>query len=903
MAFKQKDLAKFKKELNSGSGLAGLWAKTNDPDDVAVLHLAMVTCAFGSALHRYWRTPAMVPEKSLEALAKHAGIRLADDGSADKDAVARLARLCGNPLNTPYYCALWEALNDPATDLDAPTEPREFESHFRRAYSLATATDQGQIVQRWLLSLADESVEVMRRILAEDLAAWGERHVFGNVRKQSKGDPMPFLGLDASYVEPYGEYEDEFKPILKLIGELLEKQKIVVVSADFGHGKSLTARRLARDTARAWLESDTPSPQNRYPVFIKCARDIRDASYKHDEVARRALWEAATEALGEESSSEEPQFQPPDNQHAALFILDGLDEVAFSPNQLEDLFRSLREKLGKQQRAIIFTRPSTFDDRHGRPAENIPLISLLPFDELQIEEWLTRWNNNPQSESVNIEELREHQPIAELAHTPILLLMIAMTWQESLAKGEMRRGVLYEQFFRQIARGKYESDSDKHPVIRKASELIADRLTELKYLDAKQFSGEERSIEAMLWLMSRIAWEAHAYAYEPEFAEDDLSDGDIEQLLKEELNIRRGKSPLLQMGLLLALQFDPSGSQTTVLFEHQSFREFLVARYWQSQLLFLTDPERDSVEIERAEKILAQTSLLQDDDRAFDALIEGLQHLEEPKRTQIKDWAAQCLKTRSLTVSHIPDKEDRAPILRESALAIGSTIFEDSGLSIGIHEIRYSAFWHDFHNRILRIIAPNVKSPKSNLARVDLARAYLAGADLAGADLAGADLSLAHLERASLERANFRSAKLLYSNLRYADLRHAGFEQANLVQANLIQANFGYARFLGADLRGAQLLGANLQDAKLQNANLQGANLQGANLQGAKLQNANLQGADLQGADLRAANLSAANFLGAQYSTETKWPDGVDPEALGCIFVDSSEAESDALDEYGDEEA
>ena len=67
---------------------------------------------------------------------------------------------------------------------------------------------------------------------------------------------------------------------------------------------------------------------------------------------------------------------------------------------------------------------------------------------------------------------------------------------------------------------------------------------------------------------------------------------------------------------------------------------------------------------------------------------------------------------------------------------------------------------------------------------------------------------------------------------------------------------------------------------------LKGAKLEQADLSGANLYRADLRGADLRGADLYRANLFGADLRKAEYDTDTKWPDGLDPEAAGAVFVE-----------------
>ena len=42
----------------------------------------------------------------------------------------------------------------------------------------------------------------------------------------------------------------------------------------------------------------------------------------------------------------------------------------------------------------------------------------------------------------------------------------------------------------------------------------------------------------------------------------------------------------------------------------------------------------------------------------------------------------------------------------------------------------------------------------------------------------------------------------------------------------------------------------------------------------------------IDGADLQGVDLSGANLRGASYDANTKWPEGVDPQAAGAVMVD-----------------
>jgi uncharacterized protein YjbI with pentapeptide repeats len=881
----ENDVGALKSFLDTGADLAKLWSRGKDAR-AAALHLALVTRAFGKALAQYWVSPEMITPDVIERCLKRASLKVADPGQRlpDERALALLQALSGDPSGNPYYKALWHAFFSEPVTLPGNREPvsllgenpRLFDSYFRHAYVESLATSEGQQVQRWCLGLAAEKREVMRHILAEDMAAWGKRHVFGNVRRQAPGDPMPFLGLDDSYVEPRGRYEDKDEPVLGLVSRLLEKHKLVLVKADFGHGKSLTARHLTRDVARAWLESRQPAGESPYPVFIKCARDLRDARYDHAEVVRNALWHAAEDALTDRPTRQDEAFEPLECERAAQFILDGLDEVALTRNHLEDLFKDLLAALGPGQRAVVFTRPGALRDERCLPKAT-PVIELRPFNTAQIAEWITSWNRLSGKVPVDVTHLAA-LGLARLARTPILLLMIAVTWSEQLASAtKVSKVSVYESFFQHIARGKYEvPGGEEHDAVLEVSRRVA------RQLQRRSVLQEENPVEAMLWLMSRVAWEAHAFAYDRPARV--LQAHHVAALLESELGIDDpAMLEPLEVGLLLVMQIDPTGASKTLLFGHQSFREFLVARYWKHQLLRRVAREAKRDQRDRIEERLLKARLLQDEDEAFSLLIEMLRGLDEATRRDIKEWARKYLEIDELILYSDP-QTDRRPVLRESALAIGSHIERDEGLQLDEWALRFLCFWHQFHGQNARIGAPGLRSPRAYLRGVDLTNANLAradlegahfefarlleadlyGANLEGANLKGATLHRAHLEEAHLEGANLEGATLYRAKLGGANLEGANLEGVNLRRASLEGANLQGASLEGADLQDAHLAGTNLGGATLALADLAGADLKGANLQGAELNRVNLEGANLEGAYLAGAKLRAVVLRGAR---------------------------------------
>lgn len=795
------------------------------------LQLALISQAFGFALARHWAgSTAMVPEKSLlpdrvaklwkgdeharreaiEQRTQFAELRLREPGNAEAGLgeLELVRALAGLPDATPYYRALWAAFTNPALsepgedpplDLGRPGAEAEFRRHFRLAYTELEATPHGREVREWLQGLVRELPELMHDVLATSLATWGSRHVFGNVQAQEASGPLPFMSLDDTYVEPAGrlarpdgriDHTDPGQPIQVLIRALLESHLLVVVSADFGHGKSLSARRLACDLANAYLEPDGHGRDAQYPVFVKCVRDIRE-SYSHERVIRTALWNTARESIGEVARLDFDGFAPPSAEQRTLYILDGLDELAFGQGQLEALFVHLREALDTRHRAIVLTRPGALWP--NCLPKGTPRIDLLAFDDARIDAWLERWSGLPSQRAITRAQIPAN--LQELARTPILLLMIATTWTpDEQTKG---RADLYEKFFYHIAHGKHDADPDPHDAIENASVKL------LEHLRKTVLEPDETDpTQAMLWMMSRVAWQGHVLSQHAEV----LQMRHVANILEDELGLPGDRAPQIRAGLLVALQHNPAGGSANILFGHQSFQEFLVARFWCSELKRLVRTQDTKIE-----KVLMQGQLMQRGNRAFAFLREMLGALEARTRQRIEDWAERKVNDENLEERRF--SEDRTNYLRESALSIGSFVAKP-GLRLRDGAVLRSLFaWFRMMRLSPIIYAPGLSAKYVDLRSEQLRFAVLSSADLSAADLSGADLTMTNLYRADLSGATLSGAELSGSTL------------------------------FGATLRGTNLFGANLEHADLQHADFQRAN----NLTAAQLRSAKNYPEDLLG--------------------------------------------------------
>jgi hypothetical protein len=589
--------------IDAGLGIAGL-RKDAGEKKIAALHFVLVTRAFGEAFHRHWYgnkyfapgvgwwewvkqdAAGRARMKQIEDRLRIAAVRFKEVGGLPAaEEISVIASLIGDPLGTPYYRRLWGAFTDEQLS-QAGEEPLiladqrlQFERHFRLAYAEGLATAAGEEIRLYLLALGKDRAELVRELLIRDMAGWGSRHVFGNVAEHADLPPMPLGGM---YVEPdAGNEQTKDEPVLGLLERLFVEHPVVVLQADFGHGKSLTARMMAWRKAQAYLAERQPSPELWRPVFVKCADDFESHGDELEKIIRRAQWRQA-DGMKLEIASRDKAFEMPDGQTRTLFLIDGLDEVALGDQEVKSFFQRMREQAGSSWRFIVFTRPAVL--RHGDRLKDVPVLDLRPFrtgtPRSQVDEWLTRWSSFTDRQTVLTENDLKERGLLEVGKTPILLFMIARTWDESLAEKPTHTDV-YESFFWVMARGKYEKGGEQHAVIVKASDELRDCLQKKGHI-----AEDGSSPEAMLWLMSRVAWKGKCLedAEWLDGKKKTLALRHVQQILSEELDLE-GDAKVertIQIGLLLALQANLEEGTPRILFGHKSFREFLVGRYWAS---------------------------------------------------------------------------------------------------------------------------------------------------------------------------------------------------------------------------------------------------------------------------------------------------------------------------------
>lgn len=830
--------------LDAGASAVATWEHA-PPTRVQARHIALVVAAFGEAWTRHF-APRLAFDTDLERHREAAirwafteSPRLQDTGP--KTELDRITQVLSGVLQTPYYRALWDAFTlpsipdlhhtwaHPLIEVADAKDQRAFETSLRRAYAEALSSNPAAEVRAYLVELASDRRHIVLELMVRDLATWGSRHVFGNVATHAR---LPDMPLAEMYVEPWSALRTthvhpalrpsgtnlEKRKVLTFVETLLEKTNVVVVTAHFGHGKSLSARMLAHKWASEYV--DAAESNHGIPYFVKCSDDLSSAEAKLPKMVERALWRQV--GLGHQLGLKDtdPAFRPPSESERAVFLIDGLDEVALTPVAVKQLFEHLRGQATKSHKIIVFSRPEVLPEDRLRELE-IPVVELLPFsprdeDGNQIREWIEKWNeHSAERPKLSFHEI-EQRGLIELAQTPILLFMIAETWGNvGDNRGIVRQADLYEAFLTRMARGKHEADRDKHLPIAEAAEKLHRRL-----IDYGRIPADSTLDQAMLWALSRIAWESHCL----EQREKPLTQRRIVELLDRELDIDDdGAHQALCDGVLLALQADFSPGGSRILFGHRSFREFLVARYWERCLWHILT--KNSADWRRHENRLLGGRLLGREDRSLAFLLEILDLWEPAQRDLVSRWGEQTFNDERL--SCLDDSadaglvEDRRSYLREAALAIGSCVSGSNGITArSATTLRSLLAWFWAHGEQVIIKAPLFRSHGAKLSSVTLSNVNLRGADLRGADMREIRISESNLNDTCLHNAKLGSARLSSCDLERADISEADCQSADFYsvvfrRASFQRSSFTNTSFTECDISGVDFSGADLRAATL----------------------------------------------------------------------------------------
>ena len=949
------------KDVEALVAFVELWSASKEkkaPTDprLAARYLTLVAAAFGAAWRDHWADNEILApngtgsrwyslsygnEPTARARRKQVDLALSHAlGTADPrtEEHSLVDGVQGDPVHSAFYRELWRNFTDPL--LQAPGETpllllkegsaREFERKFRIACLEALSTRPGAEVRDYIEGLKERRAADVRELFLASLVSWKQQHVFGT---DSNG-ALPSMPLQEMYVEPVGTpflgsaQEGTPGPILDLIDTTLRDHPLVVVTGDFGHGKSLTARMAAARWAHEYLRSSQPSVDLVFPVFIKCSEDLASHHVDLEHTVRRALKRLAM-SIGHYNDLGDAVFALPNKDQRTVFILDGLDEVLLTERQIQALFETLWEHSSERHRFVIFSRPAAAHVSASHLDRRPARIELRGFRAGegggQVAEWIERWNGAVErwtpavgivknDRRLRFDDILRSGLLSEAA-TPILLFMIAyaMTTQDE-RKDTFDKARLYDIFFEQLARSKHEFDRDQHAPVAKASEHLLSRLQklgELRTTDAPR--------DAMLWLMAKTAWRARQLAAD----ETTLELRHVDEIVHDELRLRDDPeiTQSIRIGLLLSLQADFGNRTSRILFGHRSFSEYLVARFWANRLP--KDGRCDSTARDGAgdgadgrpfvggrrpdaHVLDASSEATGSPGETGDRLVGdgGLQRRRAAGARRASARGSPCVAARSgaRDRQHPLEGGDRGPdpVTLRSLLAwfwlTGSRpiIFAPRLRASGA-DLTDAPLWKaSFRDATL----DRACFRGARLEKADFLDANLTGADLSDAVMWGATMARARASGASFEYVNRRgtSASLAEADdwtgvdmsstratgavlrgfqlsearfddacLQHADLQGATLTRASLARAQCRGAPFQRAMLSEADCREASMVGANLETVRAQQVSFAGADLREAIFTQARLGRVNFAGARLDNADFRGAKLVGIDLRGAQF--------------------------------------
>ncbi|GAB4468302.1 MAG: SUMF1/EgtB/PvdO family nonheme iron enzyme [Anaerolineales bacterium] len=302
--------------------------------------------------------------------------------------------------------------------------------------------------------------------------------------------------------------------------------RLLVLVGDAGSGKTTFTNYLTFLLADALaLGQSAPLPDELkplLPVRLVLRQAARYLPADGQKGSVRFLWQAffaeVTERIGQPAAAQLiPYLQARLAERGGLFLLDGLDEVPEADRRRKCLLESVNElarSLPASSRVLLTARPYAYADPKWR-LPNFQLLALAPFNEDQIERFVTRfyqavrpvmgWDENTaRQRSRNLAAgIQAKAYLADLASRPLLLTLMA-TLDSSWGKLPEDRADLYEESVKLLLarwqRGREirneKGEADWEPSISKAlglgEEKIRAALEKLAYQTHLRQAGEEK---------------------------------------------------------------------------------------------------------------------------------------------------------------------------------------------------------------------------------------------------------------------------------------------------------------------------------------------------------------------------------------------------------------------------
>ena len=567
----------------------------------------------------------------------------------------------------------------------------------------------------------------------------------------------------------------------------------------------------------------------------------------------------------------------------SVLILDGLDEVNMSNNQIEFL-NSIYEDWVESSKINNFSLVVTCRINRIENEKDLecPYLKLLPLEPDQIIGFVTNYNffvKNSKNTKRKIQKLleenkdvEEKDSLKEVLGIPLILYMVLALDIE--LKEEKNLVEVYEQIF---------SIENKNSIYKKRNydHKAGHPITQEKVKEIHQFS---KDIAMNIW-------------------ENNPKEAVVEK--KEYLRIAKRIVPNGNINDLLIGQYFMEGKDSFELyFVHRSMYEYFVALSIYDSIYDMihggtvNEQFQELMEEDRREKhspmsefarMIGMYNL-----SAFPEIKEYLSYMLQRLEIENQEWCKEILALflengftyyvdhyKEKSLMRIQNENNRfynlVWLIQEQLIKIDKTCLHYEVAKVDEMFCYYlkqgSKAGVDLRGANLSgVDLRRGNLQKANLSGVDLRLSYLNDIDLRGANLQKANLENVNLERGNLKDANFEKINLEFANLQDTDLKRADLRGANLREVHMDNANLEVANLSGVDLREAHmdnvnlkvanLIGANLRGVDMNNANLQGTDLQGSDLRGANLQDTDLKRADLRGANLQGADLRGSNLQG-----------------------------------------
>ena len=451
-----------------------------------------------------------------------------------------------------------------------------------------------------------------------------------------------------------------------------------------------------------------------------------------------------------------------------LVIFDGLDEVLvhLTPGDGQRLTRSLLGVLNLGERGSQEENPRTrlllscrtqffrsveeefsFFDGQGREnkrGKDYLVLTLLPFDEEQIREYLRR--NMPEADTDRLlETIRSVHNLRELASQPVLLNMIRqvlLTIDEDLSAGHRVRSVdLYERFVNKWLR----RDDGKHSLIpRHKIQLMTHLAWQIWRSGSRTWTADQMEEWMLQFLHTHPGMELHYTERMPAQWKQDF-----------------------RTATFLARRGDDFS------FAHSSLLEY-----------FLAVRLADSLEAESEDEALAAWDITRPSDETFAFFAELIDRLSPAMRRRAL--------TRLTHVGTLASPTARANVFAYTLRALdkGAPHPRPDALNLSGADLRGWTIGSE--RTTLNLAGISLGSARLDEARIRHAR-------LDRIDATGASMQRTLLEHCTLSDANLEDADLAGAIVRHCDVEGASLDKARRYRTQLLHTT-GYQRELSDTL-------------------------------------------------------------------------------------------------------